>query len=421
MAHAAIEERLVIGAILSTIPMYFVGGLYVLGPVLGWLLFALVCLRFLHSETFYIPPLVLVWGGCALTLLIALLVAHADYDLGLPKTIKSGVGWAKGWALFALFLGAGMTLSIRPQPLAHAVCWVCAMTIVFLCLSLIALPFIKGHLYTSPLSIIGGAGSEYFEIKLFGMNPETGMPRWSFFAPWAPAAGLVACLYFAIAWHAPNSPIKLIGMTGALLMIIFCQSRVAWVTLPLVMSLLLLSQINLGPGHIVMVAIAVTLAALSAPDSLEYLQSISDQLKNARPDSTRVRAALEQIALDRGLREAPVWGHGIVERGPHLVQYMPIGTHHTWLGLLFLKGLVGVAAFALMLISLLCASIVSIVKGKSPASLLAVILPLLIYTMTENLEMLVYLFWPAIVYIGAQLKSQRTQTETTEQAQDYAV
>ena len=29
------------------------------------------------------------------------------------------------------------------------------------------------------------------------------------------------------------------------------------------------------------------------------------------------------------------FGHGTVAPGPHLVEYMPIGSHHTWFGLLF--------------------------------------------------------------------------------------
>ena len=41
-----------------------------------------------------------------------------------------------------------------------------------------------------------------------------------------------------------------------------------------------------------------------------------------------------------------IWGHGTVERGPHIVEYMPIGSHHTWNGLLFVKGMVGYAGLA---------------------------------------------------------------------------
>ena len=50
-----------------------------------------------------------------------------------------------------------------------------------------------------------------------------------------------------------------------------------------------------------------------------------------------------------GGRKLLVFGHGIVERGSHLVEFMPIGSHHTWNGLLFIKGGVGMLALAVPL------------------------------------------------------------------------
>ena len=180
-----------------------------------------------------------------------------------------------------------------------------------------------------------------------------------------------------------------------------------------------------------MIAAIATVALLASPEIFDTAQSITTDIKNSRPDSTRVRAALEQTALDRWAQEAPIWGHGTVERGPHLVQYMPIGTHHTWLGLLFIKGAVGVLAFATMLLSLLYAVGIAIVKREVPISSLAVVLPLFVYTLTENLEMLVYLYWPALVFIGAALKQglpiqQSIKTLTTArtnraQGSEYAI
>jgi hypothetical protein len=70
------------------------------------------------------------------------------------------------------------------------------------------------------------------------------------------------------------------------------------------------------------------------------------KFKEARAESTRVRQTLKEIAGYRWKTEAPIWGHGVVEPGPHLVEYMPIGSHHTWYGLLFVKGIVGLFALA---------------------------------------------------------------------------
>ena len=48
------------------------------------------------------------------------------------------------------------------------------------------------QLYVSPLQAVGGPGPEFFAVELYGIEPETGVARWRFFAPWAPAAGLLS-------------------------------------------------------------------------------------------------------------------------------------------------------------------------------------------------------------------------------------
>jgi len=90
----------------------------------------------------------------------------------------------------------------------------------------------------------------------------------------------------------------------------------------------------------VMVATAFCLLVVVAffePIS-QALLALFDDIKSARADSTRVRAALGNIALYRWQSEAYWFGHGVVETGTHLVEFMPIGSHHNWYGLLFVKG-----------------------------------------------------------------------------------
>ena len=136
----------------------------------------------------------------------------------------------------------------------------------------------------------------------------------------------------------------------------------------------------------------------------------------ARADSTRVREALARIAVDRWSTDAPVWGHGIVERGPHLVEFMPIGSHHSWYGLLFVKGIVGALALAIPLIY----SLVELVwwSGRLVAARtgLAMVLLLLLYTFGENLEILAYLIWPALIVIGIAHRDIRSATLTNPES-----
>ena len=121
-------------------------------------------------------------------------------------------------------------------------------------------------------------------------------------------------------------------------------------------------------------------------------------------DIPRVRAGLNDMAFDRWWTEARIWGHGIVENGPHHVEYMPIGSHHTWLGLLFVKGAVGfLALFLAMVWTTLDLAFAAQARREARAGL-AVIFVMWFFSFSENLEMLAYLYWPGLVAIGVGLK-----------------
>jgi hypothetical protein len=112
--------------------------------------------------------------------------------------------------------------------------------------------------------------------------------------------------------------------------------------------------------------------------------------------------ALHQVVC----AEAPNFGHGIVERGPHLVEYMPIGSHHTWNGLLFVKGLTGFVALAAAMVATTIELIVKSQSSRTARSALGVMIVLWLYSFGENLEILAYLFWPGMVVVGAAMRQR---------------
>ena len=125
-----------------------------------------------------------------------------------------------------------------------------------------------------------------------------------------------------------------------------------------------------------------------------------DAFKSARADSTRVRATLQRIAEERWWEEAIWFGHGRPAPGGHIVEYMPIGSHHTWYGLLFVKGLTGFVALLLpLLFQMLLALVDSITssRGRLPLGILLVIVLL---SFGENIEIEAYMLWPALIMLG---------------------
>lgn len=400
MVPENIEERIVWTALVWTYPLYFVGALYLSGPIVGWLLLMLLVLRFVRAEKQpRIPLFVWLWCVGMLVMLISLVVGHVLNNLGTVQLIKSAIGWGKGWALLAIFIIAG-TQHIRPELLVRGAMHVCLHTLVLLPVFVGAWVLgLPETAYVSPLKVIGGPGPEFFAVSLYEIDPGSGLPRWRLFTPWAPALGFVANIFFLLSRLETNAFWRRTGVSSSVIMILMSQSRLALVALILMMGLLWAWRRLSGPAIAFCSAAGAFLFAFTGGWILQRLELFYGAIKAARADSTRVRETLARIALQRWQEEAPIWGHGVVERGPHLVEYMPIGSHHSWYGLLFVKGVVGLLALAVPLIGSVCA--LTAAGASLPCRVAACCaLLLLAYTFGENLEILAYLIWPGLVMMG---------------------
>ncbi len=400
-------------AIMATWPLWLVGGLYIAGPVLGFLFAGWVLLLYYiapnlpEERRLPAPPMsIMIWIAGMLGLLIVLWIGHFDQSLGTGQTIKSSIGWAKGWLLIALFLFAGAVLPIKRSAIVRAVCKVGAVTLIVLPIFLAA-PYIglPSMLWVSPLKILGGSGPEYFATILYTLEPGTNAPRWQFFAPWSPAAGMIGLIYFLCALEEKNIRWKAVGLIAALAIMLLSQSRLALVGLILLWPIAFaVSRLN-RPVLWLLGTPFLLLAGWFALDIIDIGQALQADFAGARADSTRVREALGRIAVERWQNEAYWFGHGIVERGPHLVEYMPIGSHHSWYGLLFVKGLSGLFLLAIPLVTTLVILLHKCLFEAHARLPLSLVLLLIMYSFGENLESLAYLYWPALIIVGQSLQS----------------
>ena len=399
-----VEEKLIKGFLVWSYPIYFLGGTYLIGSIIGWILIMLLVLRVLVQPELLpkqIPAMVWLWILAMIIMLFALWIGHANWYLGLAKTIKSSIGWAKGWALIAVFILIGAVANINPKHLIRGTCMVAFHTAIFAAItilfSIIRLP---GELFVSPVQFIGGPGPAFFTVSLYGLNPETGAARWQFFAPWSPAAGMLACLYVVICSAEKDKVWRRRGIIGCLAMCLLSQSRAGWAIFIGLLPLLAMGDKIRQPPVLFAAGVIFTLVLTLGQPVIDALMQGYEDVKNQRPESTRVRSTLASIALQRWQSEAFWFGHGIVEQGPKIVEGMPIGSHHSWYGLLFVKGLVGL----LSLLIPMCITLLYLFAHALfyPLARIAFFLMLVIvgYSFFENLEILSYLFWPALVLIG---------------------
>jgi len=413
------EELFLIWTIGLTYLWYAAGALYVVGPVAVWLLLLLTLWRFVIDHPLVRPPSlgVWIWWIATLALLFALLIAHFDNHLGMGQTIKSTIGWAKGWALFPACVTIGACLNIRLAALSRAANILGLQTLLIapflIAASLLGLPNI---LWTSPLQAVGGPGPEFFSLVLYGISPD-GDIRFSFFAPWAPGAGIAAIVLAATGMWDKSRFWRIFGVLGALLIVVLVKSRLAMIGLPVVLGVSYFVTKMDKPWVLFLGAGSMLALGLAAGAVIDGVLDAKAAFDGYRAKSTEVRAVLQSIAQHRYV-EAPIWGHGIQDKGIHATDFMPIGSHHTWNGLLFVKGLVGLFAFAGALI---WTTFELIVRGhRSPVARvgLATILAMWIYGFGENLEILIYLFWIGMVAVGRGMAVPRpvmpTLRERTE-------
>lgn len=402
-------ERVIYYAITYTWPIYLLGSLYVLGPVLAWML-GLVAVSALYLGpamrpdlriTGTVPWIVWLWFFGMSILLIVLWVGHVNWHFGLIATLKSTIGWAKGWALLALFPLVGAVLPIRREVLVRAQSvlglWVLCLLPLFLIAPMIGLP---QQLFTSPLKVVGGPGPEYFTTYLYTRAHGTGVPRWQFYAPWSPFAGLLGVIMVLFALEEKDRKWMLAGLLGGVAMVLMSRSRMGLIALPVcVFAPRMLPMIGHAWAWMFGSILAGSMTVLFAPIKLRVENTI-EVISNMRAGSSRVRETLQRIAVERWEAEAVWFGHGRVAPGSHLVEYMPIGSHHTWFGLLFVKGIVGLFALAIPFfihLALIAKDAIYHARGRLPLGLMMV---LLILSLGENIEIEVYLLWPALVALG---------------------
>lgn len=404
-----VPEKVVWWAIANTYFIWVFGGLYVVGSVLCWVLLVFLLIKILAQtkdtppeEKISIPWSIWVWIAGMLAMEVALVAGHMDYNLPTSLIIKSSIGWAKGWAALALYPLAGC-LKIRPQIIYRAVCVVGFHTLIitpFLLLTpMLHLPQI---LYVSPLRAVGGPGNEFFDVPLYEIDGSTGDLRWRLFTPWGPALGFVGNVNFMLALQEKNHRWQWLGLAGSILMCFVCKSRMAQVCIVIIPLLTTILSGLTRPIILIGLGITSYLSGMFSPSIILAFNNFWDGFKAARAGSTRVRMALKRIAVYRWHTEAPIWGHGVVEDGPHIVERMPIGSHHTWAGLLFVKGIVGFIALAIpMALSFVDLLIKSVDKNRPTAKVaLSIVMILFLYTFGENLEILVYLYWQGLLIMG---------------------
>ena len=412
-----LEEKVVWYYLLGTYVWYLLGAHFALAPTLAWLLaFYLIYKKlWLQTDTtpaeekVAVPSVVWAWIVSMLVVAIAIFVSHTDFDLGTSTLFSSTLGWAKGWALLALFPLIGCLGNIRPKLVYRAVCIVCLQSLIFIPICYVGAllhlqPSPDIPLYVSPLKYVAGGGANMYAVNLYMAElegPSRGALRFVLFAPWAPALGLVSNVYFFLALQESDRKWRWIGILGAVAMAVVSVSRLGFICLPAVLLLSWYLTNFTRPSTQIASGIVCFLTGIFAPFLINWVQEVKAAFTGARAGSSRVRRILNEIGLARWRNDAPIWGHGLPEfPGPKIVEGMPIGSHHTWVALLYTLGLVGCIALAIPMCWSFIVLFIKAQKSKMGRAALSVFLVIAIFTTAETLDSLAFLYWPGLLIMG---------------------
>ncbi|MHC5755013.1 O-antigen ligase family protein [uncultured Nostoc sp.] len=357
------------------------------------------------AEKITISPSAWVWIIAMLVIEVALIVGHLNFDLEISQILKSSFMWYRNWGLLALFPLIGH-INIRSKIIYRSVCIFCfqSLIIVIICTiaELLRIPIFS---YVSPLKAFGGVIDSY-RVYLFYVFDEN-EPRLQLFAPWPPALGFVANIYFCLVQQELNKKWRWLGMVGAVAMVFGSVSRSAMVCLPSVIVLTWILTNFARPWVHILAGFVSTLIGIFSSTLISYLDSFNDQFNKARSGSSEIRARLRRMAQDAWWNEAPIWGHGRMEaRGSAFLAYKPIGSHHAWFGILYAQGLVGCIALA---VAFLWSFIDLLIKAQTNEQAkvgLSILLIMFFFTFAENIETLAYICWPGLLILGIAFKKE---------------
>ena len=407
-----LEERLVFWAIVATWGLWLLGAIFVVFPLLGWGLAAIAIARRIgwierprNDFDRPTPVIVSAWLTGMAVVLVALIMGHIDYEMETSQIVRSTLGWVKGWALLAVFPFAGAMTSIRPAVIYRASNILGLQTLLLTPL-LIAAALLDTpvSLYISPLHAIVGSEEIFYDVGLYVKDEGMLGFRLRYFAPWSPAAAFTALVAFVLALYDKSALWRWIGIIAAVSMCFFSLSRLSLVAIPAVLLTIWAIANITRPMVLLTVVPVVILAAILSDPIGQLVLDAEAAFTGARADSSRVRAIIQSMGLHRWQTEALWFGHAVVERGPHIVEYMPIGSHHTWIGLLFVKGLIGFLGCLVPMVWTMLEIAVRSLRDRVARATLGLMTAVLLFSFGENLDVLAYLVWPAFLMLGIAAK-----------------
>jgi hypothetical protein len=424
------SERLIWFQCLFIYPIYLSGSLFLWNIIQLWILVGYVI--FCQIKIYFEPenqkisheirswrsaPSVL-WGWLISMVMMGILILVGLYENGYNSNelLRSSLGWLGDWALLGFYPVLGYLLPIRPTVIYRSACVIAAQSLVVIPICygayLLKLP---GLIYLSPLERIIQNGAIYYAISWYTREVDSDGIRLILFTPWGPALGLMGCLFFFYTVQEDQLIWKGLGIIGSLAMLLTSVSRGAYLFLPMTIVIVWVIKNLSWIQFELSLGVSCFIGGLGSTLLLDRFQDFLGGVKSARKSSSQLRAELERVALDRWM-DSPLFGHGKQTPGPDFLKHMPIGSHHTWIGLLFTQGLTGLFLFLIPLVWSLIGLSLKIKSNPVAGVAFSGLLLITFSSFSDNIEKMAYLYWSTFLLIGIAYRRTSSVDHLHQQA-----
>ncbi|ACK72960.1 conserved hypothetical protein [Gloeothece citriformis PCC 7424] len=415
-----LPEALIWYYIICTYLIYFIGAQSVFAPLLGLFLVAYLLLEWweqshkpISTQKIQISLTTWIWILAVLTIGLTIIVGGINSGYGIGQIAKSFLnqGWLRVWGVLGLFMLVG-SLNIRPQLLTRAICILCLQSLIIVPIVCLATNILNvpDTLYTSPLQIFKGNVDGYTVRISYGEDGFIpGIERLVLLAPWPTPFGFLANIYFIMITQEPNKKLRYFSMFACLIMVILSGSRLALLCLIASLALVWILTHLTQPWLYLTAGVSFYCLGLwpnIVINSLRSFQSMFDNLRAGAGNSTNARDIMVRVGIERWKNESPIWGHTPMAQDniPKPLVVTPIGSHHTWVGLLFDHGLVGCVAFGVAMTWSFINLLIKAQTSDYAKAGLGILITLTFFSFGEPIPTYTYLLWPGFLFLGILFK-----------------
>jgi O-Antigen ligase len=407
-----LPEKLIWRYIIYNYLIYFIGAQFILAPLMAWFLLGYLAVKWWNqnedtpeAQRIQISITSWVWVGATLLIAITHFVGSLEFGIDNYVILRDFFnGWVRMWGLFAIFPLIGY-LNIRPQLIVRAICIFCAQSLILVVLFWM-ISFLnngQGYTYVSPLYKFGGQLNYYTVV--IGNVVDITEKRLYMIAPWAPALGLLASIYFFLTMQEADKKWRYLGMIGSSALILSTFSRTAIVGVPIVYIFVLTISKIFQPWTQLVWGIVSFMTSIFIDRINDFSQEFISGVRQYRSGSTRSREELNQLAFNAWKDESPFWGHGsYFEKSSVLAGTRSYASDSTLYGILYGNGLIGALALATIFVSAFFDLLPKIHKHPYAKVSLAILSILLFFLNTENIQATAYLYWPGLIILGIVFK-----------------